>query len=118
MGFCVKEIIQKNKYFFDKFNRKINRKKNQTLGYYTINTNNNLYNCNNLSQCKEIKYISLSNKNTTIECLLCPAKNELAFKINNDKEFKFIDVRPFQYEYFSPCIICFSDISIEINFNY
>ena len=113
-GVCDKTIVEKNNYEFD---IKKNGKKKNT-GVYIMNTNQIIWNCNNMKQCIKLKYKSLNRKNSTIKCTLIPNECELEFIFNKEFFITLNDVRCFESEYFSPCLIFLKNVSIETNFNY
>jgi hypothetical protein len=113
-GVCDKNIVEKNNFEFDI--KKSGKKKN--TGVYIMNTNQIIWNCNNMKQCIKLKYKSLNKKNSTIKCTLTPSECELEFIFNKEFFITLNDVRCFESEYFSPCLIFLKNVSIETNFHY
>ena len=114
VGICDKKIVENNNYQYDI--KKHGKKRN--MGVYIINTNQVVWNCNNMKQCIKLNYKSLNKKGSIIECILSPNECELEFMLNNEFFFVLNDVRCFISDYFSPCLIFLKNASIETTFNY
>ena len=115
VGFCDKIIVAKNNYEYDLSKR---NKKKRNLGIYTISTNRLIWNSNNIKQCMKLNKPILNKKNSTISCTLKPELCELEFMLNNENFIILNDVRCFESECFSPCLIFLKNGSIETTFDY
>ena len=114
VGFCDKKMIEKNNYDYDI--KKNSKRKN--IGIYLINTNQVVWNSNNIKQCIRLDYKRLNKKDTNIKCTLSPSECELEFIINDELFFILNDVRCFSSDYFSPCLVFLKNTAVESHFNY
>jgi hypothetical protein len=115
VGFCDKIIVAKNNYEYDLSKK---NKKKRNLGIYTISTNRLIWNSNNIKQCMKLNKPTINKKNSTISCTLKPELCELEFMLNNENFIILNDVRCFESECFSPCLIFLKNGSIETTFDY
>ena len=115
VGFCDKIIVAKNNYEYDLSKK---NKKKRNLGIYTISTNRLIWNSNNIKQCMKLNKPTINKKNSTISCTLKPELCELEFMLNNENFIILNDVRCFESECFSPCLIFLKNGSIETTFDF
>ena len=114
IGFCDRKLIENNGYEYDI--KKTNKKK--SIGIYIINTNQVIWNSNNIRQCTKLNYKRLNKKDTFIDCTLSPSECQLEFMVNKDIFFILNDVRCFLSDYFSPCLIFLKNATVESSFLY
>ena len=120
MGICDRKLLENNNYEFDPHNKaKEKNGKKTNNGLYYLNTNKMAWNCNNTSQCKNLKMNdenNLGKDGNIFEFIIKPDECELEIKYNLISIIKFNDVRCFKSSVFSPVLIFLRNCKVETNF--
>ena len=122
MGLCDKKLVEEKNYEFSLPNNAKEKKgKKANNGIYYLNTNKMAWNCNNMSQCKNLKInddINIAKKENTFEFIITPIDCVLEIKLNAKTITKFSDVRCFKSTAFSPFLIFLNNSKVETSFIY
>jgi len=122
IGLCDRKLLEENKYEFVPHNKsKEKNSKKTNNGLYYLNTNKVAWNCNNTSQCKNLKINdenNLGKEGNTFEFIIKPIECELEIKYNFIPIIKFNDVRCFRSSVFSPVLIFLRNCKVETTFMY
>ena len=116
-GICDKKKVEDNKFKFAP-SKYVEEARNN--GSYILSVNSMIWNSNNSSECKKLKVDpkSLGKAGKEIELQFIPNKNIMHYYIENKLLASLTNVKLFQSEVFTPCIIFLHNCSINVTFDY
>ena len=117
-GICDKQKVKENNYEFAPKKTDKNRRNN---GTYILSVNSMVWNANNNSECRKIKLpppIILGKKGNEILCCFTPNLHTMEYYIDEKLIASLTDIKLFQGEVYTPCIIFLQNCSIQVFYDY
>lgn len=116
-GICDKKKVEENKFKFAP-SKYVEEARNN--GSYILSVNSMIWNSNNSLECKKLKVDpkSLGKAGKEIELQFIPSKNIIHYYSENKLLASLTNVKLFQSEVFTPCIIFLHNCSITVTFDY